>query len=309
MITTVTMNPCIDKTVSIDGFMYGGLNRIINSRMDVGGKGINVAIVYTQLGGRSLCTGINYHSRGDLVRERLDQLGIQHDFVEVAGEVRVNLKIFDQSKGVITEINESGYPLGDEAIIALKHKLRIHSKTSSIIVFSGSVPKGIGYGVYKELMLEVNTSNNKLVLDAEGPYLLEGLYAKPYLIKPNLFELERVLGQKLKTYDEIVTGARRLMNYGVSIICVSMGANGAIILDHNSAYYGSALPVQVRSTVGAGDSMVAALCLAMEQGLSLPEMLEMGLAAATASIMTEGTQPCTRKDFDNMLPQVKTIKL
>ena len=97
MITTVTLNPCIDKTVTIDGFTYGGMNRIIDSRIDPSGKGINVAIAYSQLGGQALCTGINYRINGDLIEQRLDRAGIAHDFVTVKGEVRVNHKVYDRS--------------------------------------------------------------------------------------------------------------------------------------------------------------------------------------------------------------------
>jgi hypothetical protein len=92
MITTVTLNPCIDKSVTIEGFTYGGMNRIIDSRIDPSGKGINVAIAYSQLGGQALCTGINYRVNGDLVEQRLDKAGIGHDFVTVNGEVRINHK-------------------------------------------------------------------------------------------------------------------------------------------------------------------------------------------------------------------------
>ena len=310
MITTVTMNPCIDKTVTVDAFRYGGLNRVKSSRMDAGGKGINVASVYTGLGGSALCTGINYRTRGDFIREKLDEMHIRHDFVMVPGEVRSNLKLFDRAKGVITEVNESGFPIDAEAVTALKEKVRRYSRDSGMMVFSGSVPGGVGPGVYRELMEECAEADCRLVLDAEGQLLLEGLKAQPYLVKPNRFELEKALGMKQNTKEEIAVGAGKLLDrYGVHILCVSLGAEGAVIVDSSNAWYAPALPVKVKSTVGAGDSMVAALCLAIEQGRPPEEMLRMAIAAAAASVMAEGTQLCGRRDLDALLPRVTLTRI
>ncbi len=308
MITTVTMNPCMDKTVTVDTFQYGGLNRVQNGREDIGGKGINVASVVTNLGGMALCTGINYENGGDFIQGKLSDRHIRHDFVMVPGELRTNLKLFDRSKGVITEVNESGSPVEAGSIVALKEKVRRYSRESSMMVFSGSVPQGVGSGVYRELMEEC-ARGCRPVLDAEGPLLSEGLKAQPYLIKPNRFELEMILGEERSTKEGIVEGARELLRSGVQILCVSLGEDGAVIVDPCRAYFAPALPVKVQSTVGAGDSMVAALCLAAEEGRPPAEMLRMATAAAAASVMTEGTQLCSRSDFDVLLPQVSVTRI
>lgn len=309
MITTITMNPCIDRTVMIDAFEYGGLNRIKDSRKDIGGKGINVAAAYANLGGEALCTGINYLDGGDFIHKKLDEMHIRHDFVMVPGELRVNLKVFDESKAVITELNEKGWPAPSESVAALKDKVKEHCKNSSAMVFSGSVPNGVDSDIYRELMQECDASQCRLILDAEGQLFLEGLKARPYLVKPNRHELESAFGIELNTYRDIVRGAEKLLDDGVQIVCVSLGSDGAMIVDSNDAFYAPALPVKVKGTVGAGDSMVAALCLALEQGRSLDEMLRMAVAAAAASIMTEGTQLCTRRDFDTLLPQVTVSRI
>ena len=308
MITTVTMNPCMDKTVTVDTFQYGGLNRVQNGREDIGGKGINVASVVTNLGGMALCTGINYENGGDFIQGKLSDRHIRHDFVMVPGELRTNLKLFDRSKGVITEVNESGSPVEAGSIVALKEKVRRYSRESSMMVFSGSVPQGVGSGVYRELMEEC-ARGCRPVLDAEGPLLSEGLKAQPYLIKPNRFELEMILGEERSTKEGIVEGARELLRSGVQILCVSLGEDGAVIVDPCRAYFAPALPVKVQSTVGAGDSMVAALCLAAEEDRPPAEMLRMATAAAAASVMTEGTQLCSRSDFDALLPQVSVTRI
>ena len=309
MITTVTMNPCLDKALTIKEFRYGGLNRVKSSRTDIGGKGINVAVAYTNLGGSALCTGINYERGGDFLCHSLDAMGIQHDFIRVPGELRTNLKLFDESRGVITEVNQPGWPVKDEAFAALKDKVGKLSKNSSLMVFSGSVPEGMGFQTYRELMESCDTAGCRLILDAEGQLLMEGLKAKPYLIKPNRFELEKLLDMELRSYKEIAAAAGKLLDYGVGIICVSLGEDGAVVINQDSAYYAPALPVEVKSTVGAGDSMVAALCLAIEEGRSLDEMLQMAMAAAASSVMAEGTKLCSKVDYLALLHKVRVNKL
>ena len=309
MITTVTMNPCIDKSITVAEFKYGRLNRVLSSRSDIGGKGINVATAYKKLGGEVFCTGINYKIDGDFITDKLDEMNIPHDFVIVSGKLRENLKIVDQSNGYITEINETGYLSSEKSIKELKEKVHILSKRSSLMVFSGSVPKGIESDIYKELINECDQHTCKIILDAEGMLLLEGLKAKPYLIKPNKFELENALGSELNSLKELVSGARKLLNFGIQIICVSLGKDGAIILNKDHVYYAPPLPVEVKSTVGAGDSMVAALCLAIERKQPLNQMLRMAVAAAAATIQLEGTQMCNKQNFDALLPYVKITEL
>lgn len=309
MITTVTLNPCIDRMVTVEKFIYGGLNRIINSRMDAAGKGINVAVALHQLGEKAFCTGFNYTERGYMIRNFLDSAGIPCDFVEVEGEVRINLKVFDLSQSVVTEINESGYPVSPEHIESLKDKIDAYAPKSSMMVFSGSVPRGVPVSIYRELIERVNRYGVLCVLDAEGELLLEGIKAQPYLIKPNLFELEKATGKTLTTYGEIVRAARFFIEKGVRIVGVSMGNQGAMIIDEKEAYYAHPVVVEVKGTAGAGDSMVAGFCIAIKEGASLNDMLRYGVAAATASVMREGTLLCTREGFETMLPRVEIEKV
>lgn len=309
MITTVTLNPCIDRMVTIEKFIYGGLNRIISSREDAAGKGINVAVALHQLGQEAFCTGFNYTERGHMIRELLEALTIPYDFVEVEGAVRVNLKVFDLSKSVVTEINESGYPVSFEHIQKLKDKIEAYAPLSSMMVFSGSVPRDVPLSIYGELIELAKKHGTLCVLDAEGGLLLEGIKAQPYLIKPNLYELEKATGETLTTYGEIARAARLFIEKGVRIVGVSMGSQGAMIIDGNYAYYAHPISVEVKGTAGAGDSMVAGFCMAIREGLELKEMLRYGVAAATASVMREGTLLCTRQGFEAMLPKVVIEKV
>ncbi len=309
MITTVTLNPCIDKMVVVDRFIYGGMNRIQDSRIDACGKGINVAVAFSQLGGQALCTGINYEERGNLIVNLLDKKNIAHDFVTVEGEVRINHKIYDRSKQIVTELNESGHPVESHGLKALKEKLVTHCANSKTLVLSGSIPKKVPVTIYRELLEAVSHLPIKTILDAEGELLLEGIKGKPHIIKPNLFELETALDIKITSHSEVVLAAQSFLDKGVKIVGVSLGKEGAIILDERQAYFAPAINVDVKGTVGAGDSIVAGFCLAMEEDLDLKEMLRCGVAAATASIMREGTLMCTREGFESMLPKVKVERI
>lgn len=309
LITTVTLNPCIDKMVTIDSFTYGGMNRILHSRIDVAGKGNNVAVVYCRLGGEAICTGINYRERGDIVVNYLEENQVAYDFVTVDGEVRINHKIFDRSKRVVTELNESGHPVPMEALELLKDKLINHCRNSHILVLSGSIPRGVPVTIYRELLKAVSHLSIKTILDTEGSLLLEGIKEKPYIIKPNLFELETALDTKLTSHQEIIRAAQFFLDKGVKIIGISLGKEGAIIVDENHAYYSPGLKVDVKGTAGAGDSMVGGFCYAMDKGLDLKGMLRYGIAAATASVMREGTLLCTKEGFESILPMVKVEKL
>lgn len=309
MITTVTLNPCIDRMVTVEKFIYGGLNRIISSREDAAGKGINVAVALHQLGQKAFCIGFNYTERGYMISKLLDDLTIPYDFVEVEGAVRVNLKVFDLSQSVVTEINEGGHPVSLEHIQRLKGKVEVYAPASSMMVFSGSVPAGVPSYIYRELIERAKRHGTLCVLDAEGQLLLEGIKAQPYLIKPNLYELERATGKTLTTPSEIVRAARLFIEKGVRIVGVSMGSGGAMIIDENEAYYAHPIPVEVKGTAGAGDSMVAGFCLAIEEGAGLKDMLRYGVAAATASVIREGTLLCTREGFEAMLPRVVVEKV
>ncbi|HZJ56990.1 MAG TPA: 1-phosphofructokinase [Clostridia bacterium] len=309
MITTVTLNPSIDKTITIEGFTYGGMNRIIGSRIDPSGKGINVAIAYSQLGGQALCTGINYRENGNLIEQRLDRDDIAHDFVMADGEVRINHKVYDRSTKAVTELNESGHMVTDEVLAELKNKLVAHCLRSDILVLSGSAPKGVPTGIYKDLLGSVSDLSVKTILDAEGDLLLHGLKGSPDLIKPNLFELETALKIKITSHGDIVKAAQVFLDKGVKVIGVSLGAEGAVIVNESHAYYAPALKVDVKGTTGAGDSVIAGFCLAIKEGLDLKEMLRYGVAAATASVIREGTLMCTRRDFESLLPKVQVNRL
>lgn len=304
MITTLTLNPCIDKTITVNEFKYGELNRVAGTRTDVSGKGINVSIAVHQLGQKTKCLGFNFTYGSDVMKDSLKKSGIDYEFIDVEGTLRTNIKIFDLKNRVMTELNEHGHFVSEEAVETLKKLVIKEAKVSDIMVFNGSVPEGVPKDIYKMLIEAIKDYNVKTILDAEGELLLEGIKARPYFIKPNLFEFETAFKVKATNKKEIVKVAKEIIENGVKIVCVTLGKEGAVIVSEDEAWFAPGCDIKVKGIQGAGDSLVAGVCIGIINKLDVQEMLRYGVAAANASLIREGTLMCTEKDFNAMLPQV-----
>ncbi len=297
MITTVTLSPCLDKTVKTSRLDLDAMNRVEHVSLDIGGKGINVSRALSRLGVRSRAIGFNF-AGGEAILETLEAEGIECRFTECPGTLRTNLKIMETDIGRTVEINESNPSISPENIDALKQVVSESARDSEYLVLAGSVPKGVGSDIYRQL---AEISGAKVILDAQGELLLEGLKAHPFMIKPNQFELETVVG-KISSEEEIVLAARKLISdYGVQVVLVSRGSSGAVIVSENECYTSPAVKVPVRSTSGAGDSMVAGAILALTKGLPLETVLKYAVTAAAGAISKDGTTFCTGEEFEKLL--------
>ena len=309
MITTVNLNPCIDKSVMVSDFKYGELNRVISSRIDISGKAINVGIAIKRLGAEVECLGFNYSENAKELEETLQGYQISYEFVMVNGRLRTNTKILDMKSRTLTELNESGGKVTDRDIQELKEVVKRHATKSTTIVIGGSVPLGVSNDIYRELIEELSCFPVKIILDAEKELLLEGVKAKPYLIKPNLYELQTAFGKECRTKEEVCQVAKGVIEKGVSLVCVSLGKEGAVLCSKEEAYFSPGLKLDIRGVQGAGDSMVAGICIAIERGLPLPELLRYGMAASAGSLVLEGTQMCGKENFDAYLQQIEVERM
>ncbi len=309
---TLTLNPCIDKTVVVKGFTKGKLNRIVSSQQQPAGKGINSSIAFSNLGGETVCTGINYLANRNVIEDYLNSKTIKHDFYTVPGELRTNLKVFDAQENEITEINASGYKVPDDYEKDLLSKITNLAEGFDVLLLAGSVPQGVSSDIYAKIIAAVNHLGIKVILDADGELFTEGVKAVPYMIKPNDYELELYTGKTFNSDEDIVRTVREeFIEKGIEIVCVSLGAKGAIIVDKDRAYKANGLKVSVRGTVGAGDSMVAGIVVGMKKGFGLDDLLRSGVASATASIVKEGTQLCDAEGYEMYfeMVEVKSIKV
>jgi 1-phosphofructokinase len=313
MIYTVTLNPAVDKTVVINDFSVGTVNRISSVRQDAGGKGINVSKVIASLGGRSIAMGLIGGASGGFIKEYLDCQGIENDFVSIQGETRTNLKIVDGCRGTNTDINEPGPAVRDSDLNLLLQKLLGRIDDDSIVVFSGSVPNNVDKVIYARWIEAVKLKGAKTVLDADGELLKNGVKAGLYLVKPNIHELGQFFDADIdeEGYDGkyavqlVKKYARQFVeDYGIEMAVVSLGEKGAIFVDQTRSLLAHGLKVDVKSTAGAGDAMVAALAYSMDNGDGFEETVRLAMACSAANVTTSGTQAAERWQVDKLQERV-----
>lgn len=302
MITTVCMNPCFDKTAETDKINVGDVTRLKNVRVDVGGKGVNVAIVFRRLNEAARCVGCLGEENADRFLRMIAKEDVSFDYMSVPGEVRTNLKLLDNTQDVVSEFNEPGVSLSEEQIQQFIQLLKEKSVDSHYVVLSGRLPNGCPENTYQRCLHALD--GKKCILDTAGESLLHGIKEKPYLIKPNLPEMQAIMRKELRTLREIRDAAMFLISYGAQNVVVSMGKTGAVFVNEKRTLFAPALRVEARSTVGAGDAMIGGILTGLMRGANLTEAFRFGVAAGAASVMTDGTQLVRKADFDVLLPKV-----
>ena len=304
LITTICMNPCFDKTVDIDNLKLGQLNRIRQVRVDLGGKGINVARVASRLGLDVQCLGLMGRDGATELTDLMDRENIKHSFLEIPGHVRTNTVIWSRESQQVTELNEPGAAVTPEILGSFFKMAREKTADSDMVVITGSLPPGCPEGTYRDLLSALK--GKKCILDTEGKELeIAAKEAHPFLIKPNLRELEATFGIELRTMRTIRDAALLFIRLGVEHAVVSMGEMGAMYVSAEKTLFSPALRVETKSTVGAGDAMIGGMLLGIEKEASMEKAFRYGVAAGAASVMTEGTQLIVLSDFERLLDQVR----
>ena len=309
MITSISLNPSIDRTLTVDNFAAGRLNRVISSSDVAAGKGINVALTFSALGLDVECIGFMYRDSASLFERRLMVNSTAYDFIWCEGSARTNIKVLDRTSGVVTELNESGQTIEPEKLTEMVEMVTRHAENSDYLVLSGSLPPGCPDDYYRTLIGAVEGLGCRCVLDADGERLRYGLEAKPFMIKPNRFELETMAGRSLESISEIRDVARGYIDMGVEVVAVSLGEEGAMILRGDDALYAPRLNIEVKSTVGAGDSMVAGLVAGFMGDNELEDVFRMGIACATARCMTEGFRVVDKTVYKALTDMVKIERI
>ena len=304
MIYTVTLNPALDKTVEIPGMALDTVNRITAMRTDPGGKGINVSKVIAKLGGTSVALALLGGGTGRAIADALEEMGLRCELQFVEGETRTNLKVVDPVNHTNTDLNEPGISVTPAVLDGLLDRLIGLLQPGDLVVLSGSLPKGAPGDTYYTWVARCKEAGAKVFLDDDGALLAEGLRAAPDLVKPNQDELSRLVGHPLETVEALAGAAGALLADGVQKVVVSMGGKGALYVTRDTVLYAEGLKVPVGSTVGAGDSVVAALAVAETQGLSLEDTVRLSTATGAANVMCSGSQAAERSVIEELMPQV-----
>ena len=300
MISTVTLNVSIDKAYKIKGSVESGkVIRVLECNNTAGGKGLNVSRVISICGEEVLATGFVGGHCGALVEELLENDNKKNQFTHVNSETRSCINILDENN-ISTEFLEKGSYVNKNEIDKFIEDFNKIIDNSNIITISGSVPQGVPTDIYATLIKMIKAKNKKVILDASGDLLKEGIKALPTMIKPNSEEMENLLGISINNREEVIKSAIKLYESGIELVVVSLGGDGALLVCEEGVYHGKPPKIKVVNTVGCGDSMVAAFSVAMERGYSNTDSLKYAVSISAANAMTFSTGNFNSKDADSI---------
>jgi 6-phosphofructokinase 2 len=309
MIATVTLNPSLDRRITVDGLKADESNRWTGLHLYAGGKGIDVSRAIHEMGGQTIAYGFIGGHEGRTLEILLDEEGVPFSFTPIEQETRTNFIILDTRTSQQTIINAPGPHISKRELDRLLKKLRRIYPSPGVLVASGSVPPGVPVDIYYTIVVEAKDRRIRTILDSAGQWLEEGVKAKPYLIKPNVCEAEELLKVELPTEEAIVKAALTLVEVGIEIAVISRGEDGVIAASKKGIFKAVPPPVKVQSTIGAGDCAVAGFALKLAQGKPLIEACRLAVAMGTAAVLTPGTGLCRRPDVEKLLPQVKVSEV
>lgn len=309
MIKTLTLNPALDKTIIVEKFQLNQVNRIKKVQKDAGGKGINVSKMLKKLGQQSTAAGFLGGAAGDYIKTEVEKLKIKTDFVQTGAETRTNTKMVDPINNTFTDLNERGAKLTETNIKDLKERLFSDLNKDDILVLAGSVPRGLENNIYFKLIQIAAEKEIKTILDADGPLFREGIKAGPTLIKPNEHELEIHFKEEIKGFKSMVKKAESLLENSIKMIMLSLGEKGAVFITAAKRYKIEPLKLDVKSTVGAGDAMVAGLAYGLENNSNLGEMLKTAAACSSATLIREGTEMGRKDDVERLKRKISLLEI
>lgn len=304
----VTMNPSVDvsthtdRVVPVDKLRCGAVGR------DAGGGGLNVASVVRRLGGHSHSLYPAGGAAGQWLTQHLAQAGLPARAMPIAQDTRENFTVQALDTGAEYRFVLPGPTLSEGEWQACLDAVDGWPEPLALVVASGSLPPGVPADFYARLASSSNQRGVRLVLDSSGPALAAALQAGVFLVKPNLRELRELTGLPLNTAETWRAAAQTLIDRGqAEIVALTLGAGGALLLTRDGAWQAEALPVEVASSVGAGDSFVGAMVWALQQGHALPRAFSWAMAAGSAALLTPGTGLCRTEDVQRLEPLVQVL--
>lgn len=309
MILTITLNPAIDKVYEVEDFAVGKIFRPKAMTETAGGKGLNVARVVHLLGEPVMATGFLGGHNGRIIDSRVQAEGIISRFLEIKGETRICIAIIDQLNHTSTEILEKGPRIEvNDALAFLDHYDRL-SEEGQIVTASGSLPVGLPEDYYRLLVEKAKSKNQLFLLDTSGIALKRAIPAKPYMVKPNLDEIQSLLNRELPDLTAQAEAVMQLKRAGITLPCLTLGANGALVALDNGVYHFSGPKIKVLNTVGSGDSFVAGCAVALQQGWEGKDVVRLGMACGMANTQFFQTGMVSRELVETYFGQITIEKI
>lgn len=303
MIYTVTLNPAVDRELTVPQFEYNTVLRATAWQVDYGGKGFNVSRMLLSLGTSSVALAFAGGKSGELLREGLAALGIETDFIAVEGETRTNVSVVTEAHDRYLKVNEPGPTIGAGAQETFVDRVKELAKPGGWWVLAGSLPPGVAADYYARIIEVVRAAGGHTMLDTSGDALRDGCLARPDLVKPNDVELTQLTGMPTDNAQQIVSAARQMQEMGPGRVVISLGKKGAMAIDDDGVYEVSAPRISEKNPIGAGDSLVAGLVWALDRGNALAEALRWGVACGAATAASSGTAVGTWNDVERLWKQ------
>ncbi|MEQ8547119.1 MAG: 1-phosphofructokinase family hexose kinase [Cyclobacteriaceae bacterium] len=305
-IITLTVNPAIDKSTMVDRIVPNNKLRCAAPRYDAGGGGINVSRAIKKLGGSSLCIYLAGGPSGDFLKSLLDEEKIDQKVIVTEACTRENLSVTDSFCDQQYRFGMPGSHVNDAEWKEVLKVLEVTLSEGDYLVASGSLTSGIPDDFYHRVALLTEKTKSKLILDTSGEPLIQGVKEGIFLLKPNLSELSALCGvTSISTLNLERLAKQFLKENAIEVMVISMGASGVMLISNDQIEHIPAPVVLQKSTIGAGDSMVAGMVLSLSMGKTLSEMARYGVAAGTAATIKQGTQLCEKENVEQLLEWIE----
>lgn len=305
MIVTVTLNPALDRTLTVPHIAFDEMVLATGTQLDRGGKGFNVSRALKALGVASVAMGFVGGGTGEMLARGLTELGIATDLLPIAGETRTNTVVVEADTGRYVKVNEAGPIVQKAELAAFLDRVRERARRGDIWILSGSLPPGVPSGFYARLIDLLRGVGARVLLDASGEPLRLGLAARPCLVKPNVVEAQEATGREIETEADALAAAEVFLQQGVELVALSLGADGLLLASQEQTVWARPPGVLARNPVGAGDALLAGVAWALEQGLALTEVARWGVACGTAAAVCEGVGVGTLAEVRQLYDRVE----
>ncbi|HEY0739122.1 MAG TPA: 1-phosphofructokinase [Herpetosiphonaceae bacterium] len=302
MIYTVTLNPALDRELTVPALSFNDVLRAESVQNDVGGKGFNVSRMLASLGAESVALGFAGGPVGTWLREGLEALGIATDFVQIAGETRTNISIVATGHDQHIKVNEAGPTISADEQQQLRAKIRHLAQAGDWWVLAGSLPPGIAPTYYADLIHDIQAAGAKVLLDTSGAALTAGIAAQPFLAKPNSSEASTLTGIPIAAPDDALRAAAAIA--GVAVVVISMGKDGALLVQSGHGWQATPPRIAESNPIGAGDSMVGGLVWALSRDLPPQDALRWAVACGAATASKPGTAVGSYADVERLQDEV-----
>lgn len=305
---TVTLNPALDLTGHLDQIQVGSVNVVKSGSLHPAGKGINVARVLRDLGAEVAVSGILGAGNQQAFRDLFVSCGIEDHFMAVPGDTRINVKLVEEN-GEVTDLNFPGVAVSEHERKEFEANLLRQAEQHEFIVVAGSLPRGIDADASRDLIAKLQQKGAKVLFDSSKAALEKGLEAKPFLIKPNEVELAEWAGQPLDTEEALRAQAEKLCAEGIANVVISRGADGVLWCADGECWSAKPPRMEVVSTVGAGDSMVAGFAWGLSQGMDKEQILRLASAVSALAVTQVGVGVPNKQQLADMMARIDVKRL